>query len=90
MTSDLPGTIELHQSIPHPLGGGAVIGGSSYLDDRAAWRSVWPSRNDAGEHGIRRHEGDTFEFAGATWRVTKVFEPSLGGRSRVTTLSKVE
>lgn len=48
MTSDLPGTIELHQSIPHPLGGGAVIGGSSYLDDQAAWRSVWPSRMTSG------------------------------------------
>jgi hypothetical protein len=90
MTSDLPGTIELHQSIPHPLGGGAVIGGSSYLDDQGRLEVRLAIKDAAGERSIRRHEGDTFEFAGATWRVTKVFEAYAGGRPRVATLSKVE
>src|SRR2546426_538749 len=36
MASNLPEKIELHQSIPYRLGGGAVIGGSSYLDDQGS------------------------------------------------------
>ncbi|MCO6009255.1 hypothetical protein NE236_30220 [Actinoallomurus purpureus] len=90
MTSDLPGTIELHQSIPHPLEGGTVIGGSSYLDDQGRLEVRLAIKDDAGERRIRHHEGDTFEFAGATWRVTKVFEAYPGGRPRVATLSKIE
>jgi hypothetical protein len=90
MTSDLPSTIELHQSIPNPLGGGAVIGGSTYLDDQDRLEVRLAIKDDSGERSIRRHEGDTFEFAGATWQVTEVFEAYTGGRPRVATLSKIE
>jgi hypothetical protein len=90
MTSHLPSTIELHQSIPDRLGGGAVIGGSSYLDDQGRLEVRLAIKDDTGERRIQRHEGDTFEFAGATWQVTKIFEAYMGGRPRVATLSKVE
>ena len=90
MTSDLPSTIELHQSIPNPLEGGAVIGGSSYLDDQGRLEVRLAIKDAAGERTVRGHEGDTFDFAGATWQVTKVFEAHAGGRPRVATLSKLE
>jgi Family of unknown function (DUF6406) len=90
MSSDLPSTIELHQSIPDRLGGGVVIGGSSYLDDQGRPEVRLSLKDDTGERRIRRHQGDTFEFAGATWRVTEIFEAYVGGRPRVATLSKVE
>jgi Family of unknown function (DUF6406) len=90
MTSHLPNTIELHQSIPDRLGAGAVIGGSSYLDDQGRLEVRLAIKDDTGERRIQRHEGDTFEFAGATWKVTKIFEAYVGGRPRVATLSKVE
>jgi Family of unknown function (DUF6406) len=90
MTSDLPATIELHQSIPRRLGGGAVIGGSSYLDDQGHLEADLAIKDNAGERDIRCHEGDTFEFAGATWKVTKIFEAYVSGRPRVATLSRIE
>jgi hypothetical protein len=90
MTSDLPGTIELHQGIPRRLGGGEFIGGSSYLDDQGRLEVDRTLDDQAGERDIQCHEGDTFEFAGATWRVTTVFEAYVGGRPRVATLSKLE
>jgi hypothetical protein len=90
MTSDLPDTIELYRGIPDPFGGGAVIGGSSYGDDQGRLEVRLAIKDGAGERSIRCHEGDTFEFAGATWRVTEVFHASVGGRSRVATISKVE
>jgi hypothetical protein len=46
-------------------------------------------KDDAGEREILRHEGDTFEFAGGTWRV-KIFGGNAGTRSPVATLSLVE
>jgi hypothetical protein len=90
MISDLPDAIELHQGIPDRLGGGAFIGGDSYLDEQGRLEVDLTVGDDVGERDIRHHEGDIFEFAGATWRVAKIFEPSLGGRSRVATLSKIE
>jgi Family of unknown function (DUF6406) len=87
MTSDL---LEIYESIPSRLGGKVVIGGDSYLDDQGRLEVRLAISDDAGERYIRRHEGDTFELAGATWRVAKVFEQSLSGRSRVATISKVE
>jgi hypothetical protein len=90
MTSDLQETIEIYESIPSRLGGKVVISGDSYLDDQNRLEVRLAISDDAGERYIRRHEGDTFELADATWRVTKVFEQSLSGRSRVATISKVE
>jgi hypothetical protein len=66
------------------------IGGDSYLDEQGRLEVDLTVEDDVGERDIRHHEGDIFEFAGATWRVAKIFEPSLDGRSRVATLSKVE
>jgi hypothetical protein len=90
MTSDLPDTIELHEGIPDHLGGEAVLGGYSYIDDQGRLEVDLTINDNAGERGIQCHEGDNFEFAGATWQVTKIFESYEGGRPRVATLSRVE
>lgn len=90
MANDLPDMIELYESIPNPLGSGAFIAGDSYLDDQGRLEVRLAIDDDAGERDIRHHEGDTFEFAGATWRVTKIFEPMAAGRSSVATLSRIE
>jgi hypothetical protein len=90
MTSDSRETIEIYESIPSRLGGKVVIGGDSYLDDEGRPEVRLAISDGAGERYIRRHEGDVFEFADATWQVMKVFEQSSSGRSRVATLSKVE
>jgi hypothetical protein len=82
--------LEIYLTIPDRLGRGTVIGGNSYLDDQGRLEVRLAIKDAAGERDIRCHEGDTFEFAGATWQVTRVFEPTLSGRSRVATLSKVE
>ena len=90
MTSDLPGTIEIYRSIPRRLGGGAFIAGDSYLDDQGRVGVRLMINDDAGERDVRGHEEDIFEFAGAAWQVTKVFEPNLATRSHVATLSLKE
>jgi Family of unknown function (DUF6406) len=90
MTSNLQETIEIYESIPSRLGSQVVIGGDSYLDDQGRLEVRLAISDDAGERYIRRHEGDVFELAGATWRVAKVFGQSSSGRSRVATISKVE
>jgi hypothetical protein len=89
MTSDLQETIEIYESLSSRLGSQVVIGGDSYLDDQHRLEVRLAISDDAGERYIRRHEGETFELAGDIWRVTKVFEQSSGGRSRVATISKV-
>jgi hypothetical protein len=89
MTSDLRETIEIYESIPSRPGGGVVIGGDSYRDDQGRLEVRLAISDDAGERYVRHHEGDIFQFAGADWQVTKVFEQSPSGRSRVATLSKV-
>jgi hypothetical protein len=90
MTSDLPDTIELHEGIPDHLGGGAALGGYSYLDDQGRLKVDMTVNDNAGERDIQCHEGDSFEFAGATWQVTKIFETYTDGRPHVATLSRVE
>lgn len=90
MTSDLPDTIELYENIPHRLAGGAVIGGDSRLSDQGRVEVRLAIKDDSGERTIRRNEGDTFEFVAATWQLTKAFGPSMGGRSRVAILSRIE
>jgi Family of unknown function (DUF6406) len=90
MTSDLPGTIEIYRSIPRRLGGGAFIAGDSYLDDQGRVDVRLMINDDAGERDTQCHEGDTFEFAGATWQVTKAFDPDLATRSHVATLSLIK
>jgi hypothetical protein len=90
MTSDPQETIEIYESIPSRLGSEVVIGGDSYLDDQGRLEVRLAISDDAGERYIRGHEGDAFELAGATWRVSKVFEQSPSGRSRVAIISKVE
>ncbi len=90
MTSDLPGTIELSQGIPHRPGNRSFIAGYSYLDDKGRLEADLTVNDDDGERDIRCHEGDSIEFAGVTWQVTKIFEPHEGGRPRVATLSRIE
>jgi hypothetical protein len=90
MTSDLPGKIEIYQGIPNHLGRGAFIAGDSYLDGQGHLEIDLTVNDDAGERDIQCHEGDNVEFAGAKWKVTKISGPSMSGRSRIATLSRVE
>ncbi|MCO6003383.1 hypothetical protein NE236_00125 [Actinoallomurus purpureus] len=88
MTDYLPGTIDLYGGIPRRLGGGEFIAGDSYLDDQDRLEVSLTVDDDAGERDIKCHEGDVFDFAGATWRVTTIFEVSMSARRRIATLSK--
>jgi hypothetical protein len=88
MSSHLPDTIELYESIPGLIDE-AFIAGLNYLDDQGRMEIRLTIKDDAGEREILRHEGDTFEFAGGTWRI-KIFEGNAGPRSPVATLSRVE
>jgi hypothetical protein len=38
---------------------------------------------------LHLYEGDTFEFGGYAWKVTKVYEPTAASRGPVATLTKV-
>ena len=90
MTSDLPGAIDLYGGIPDRPRVGVVVAGDSYLDDQGRLEVRLAIKDDAGERDVQCHEGDIFEFAGTTWRVTRIFEPYMGGRSRIATISQIE
>lgn len=90
MTSDLPGKIEIYHGIPDRPKKGTFVAGDSYLDEQGRLELDLTIVDDAGERDVRCHEGDTFEFAGASWKVTEISAPSMGGRARLASLSRVE
>lgn len=88
MTSEDATTVEIWQSIPARMAGG-TIGGQNYIDDQGRWAVRLSPSDEGGVRYIHLREGDTFEWTGGTWEVTKVYEPREGGRPHVATLTKV-
>lgn len=66
----------------------SMITGDSF-DDQGSWVVEIGINDESGNRGITVVEGDTFEFADATWRVDKVYEPSTNTRGLVAELTRI-
>lgn len=89
MTSELPETLEIHKTIPTRAGDSASLGGHNAIDAQGRWIVQLSIHDDAGGRLVNLFEEDTFEFAGATWQVSKIAEPSTRTRGLVATLTRV-
>lgn len=91
MASELPETITIAKTIPSRVHDdyGSVVVGDSRLDDQGRWIVGLGIHDAGGDRDVDVQEGDTFEFAGAMWKVTQVREPTTATRGRVATLTKV-
>lgn len=87
VTSELPSTLTIAKTIPTRVGG-AVIGGDSYLDGSRPFVRACLA-DDTRERHLDLYEGDVVVFAGTTWQVTRINEPSSAPRGFVATLTRV-
>jgi hypothetical protein len=88
MTDNLPDTIQLAKTILSRLGE-ADIAGDSYVDDQGRWIVELGLMDEEGSRDLKLIEGDTFDFVGRTWKVSKVYEPSIAERGPVAKLTRV-
>ncbi|MBF6332354.1 hypothetical protein [Nocardia transvalensis] len=89
MTSGQPETITIHKTILTTTASGAGVSAGSAVDDQGRWVVRLSVGSGPDSLFIDVVEGDTFQFEGDTWKVTKVFEPSTHTRGAVATISKV-
>lgn len=89
MSSDEVETIDLYKTTPDERSAGTKLGGHTYTDDQGRLTVRLYLKDGSGERRIHVREGDTFEFDGQSWRVTKVHEHTAATRGRVATLTKV-
>lgn len=87
--ANLPETIQVWKTIPADVDGNQGLGGDSGLDGQGRRVVQLSIHDNAGDQFIALHEGETFEFAGATWEVTTIDEPTTATRGRVATLTRV-
>jgi hypothetical protein len=88
MTTELPETIELVDTIPERVTPQATIAGHNGFDaegNRVVQLSI---ADGAGDSFLTLREGERFEFAGASWNVTKVDEPTTDEHRSVATLTR--
>ena len=88
-TYELPETIELSKALLYRVGS-ASMAGHTYVDEQGRWIVRISSVDDAGKHEIHIREGETLKFVGATWKLTKVYEPTTATRGPVATLTRVQ
>ncbi|MBM7783333.1 hypothetical protein [Tenggerimyces flavus] len=77
--TELPQTIEIvHGVLEHV--GDAYVAGHRYVDESGRRVLQLGLGDESGDRDVSVVEGDTFEFAGATWKVSSVYEPAAGDR----------
>lgn len=85
--------ITVAKTIRHDVREGTrVIGhviGDSLVNEQGQWVVELDLIEQSGKRGIDVVEGDEFEFAGGTWRVAKVYEPTTAPRGAVAELVRV-
>lgn len=89
MANDLPETIQVWKTKPANVGATSGLGGHNGRDEQGRKVVQLSIHDNAGDQFIALHEGETFEFAGATWEVTTIDEPTTATRGRVATLTRV-
>ncbi len=67
----------------------AGIAGHSYVDEQGRWALQLQISDGGRAQLISVFEGDSVEFAGATWTVSEVVEPTTTERGPVATLTRV-
>jgi hypothetical protein len=85
--TELPQTIQLVHGILEHVGD-AYVAGHSYVDDQGRWILQLGLGDGGGDRELNVVEGDTVEFAGATWKVATVNEPSADA-TELATLARV-
>lgn len=88
MIDDLPRTITIAKAIPTRVGD-ATLGGGSYIDGDH-WYLHLGIADSTGHRDLHLSRGDTAVFAGTTWQVTHLREPTTATRGLVATLTRVE
>lgn len=88
MTQQLPEVMEIEKTIPNRIGG-SVLGGDSYVDEQGRWIVELHVSDGESRRLLHVVEGESVEFAGMTWRVTDVVEPTTATRGQVATLRRV-
>ncbi len=89
MTNDLPETIQVYKTIPANVDTEQGLGGDSGFDRQGRKVVQLSIHDNAGDQFIMLGEGETFDFAGATWEVTTIEEPTTRTRGKVATLRRV-
>lgn len=93
MTSERTETLTIAKTIRETVvDGQRVVGhvaGGSWIDEQGRWVLGLGLSERSGSRDIDLLEGDEFEFAGATWKVTKVYEPTTATRGAVAELVRV-
>jgi hypothetical protein len=89
VANDLPQTIQVWKTKPANVGPTSGLGGHNGRDEQGRKVVQLSIHDDAGDQFVTLFEGETFEFAGATWQVTTIAEPSTDTRGDVATLTRV-
>lgn len=89
MTTELPESITIAKAILDRVTENALVAGHSLVDDEGRWILQLGLEDSTGERQLELMEGDSFEFAGGTWRVAKVYEPNTRPRGVVAKLERV-
>jgi hypothetical protein len=88
MSSELPETLDIFSTSPTRVGDSDSLAGHNAVDADGRWIVQLSIHDNAGGRLVNLFEGDTFEFGGARWQVSKIYEPRPEGRS-VATLTRV-
>lgn len=88
MTSELPETIELVDAIPERVTPEATLVGHNGFDADGGRVVQLSIADEVGDSFLTLREGERFEFAGASWNVTKVYEPTTEEHRSVATLTR--
>jgi hypothetical protein len=89
MTNELPKTIELVDAIPERVHAQATVAGHNGFDADGSLVVQLSIADEAGDSFLTLREGEQFEFAGATWTVAKVHQPTSDQHRAVATLARV-
>ncbi len=88
MTSELPESIELVDAIPERVTPQATVAGHNGFDGEGHRVVQLSIADEAGDRFLTLREDERFEFAGASWSVTKVDEPTTDEHRSVATLTR--
>lgn len=87
-SQQLPAVLEIYKTIPSRIND-SLIGGDSYVDEQGRWVVELHVAEGGGRQLLRVVEGDSVAFAGATWAVENVGEPTSQAQGCVATLTRV-
>lgn len=88
MTVNLPEILEIEKTIPNRVND-SLVGGDSFVDEDGRWVVELHVAENGDRRLLRVVEGDTVDFAGTTWTLEGVKEPTTQPQGRVATLTRV-